>query len=353
MVKRPAIQEQPLHTAIAHARDSNRARQQVCVFRQALAQQQQDAGALLMHHLGPGSAAESPSSNITGAAQQGDAAESPGPASDSQQHANGSADAQRAQHAEQGHKFESAEPKHAQQGAGGLAGQPSGKAGEGRLGQTDRASPALHDGDHPQHGGDHAHLNGDRAQAGHQAADAQACTSTLDSTDSSGSSQQHSTNPQHSTSPKPGSSRTPQPDTHQHKSASSDSKLPSPDSAPAPATPSAKPDQFPNAKPQSTTANPSHTGQQPQPQPQPSATSQQQAQSEGQAQDPGQGVLALPGIPPMPATWPPINDLRCVLGNREQVSMLDGLQALVTGLTIKLLTHQVSTSINRTVLHCL
>ena len=337
MVKRPGIQEQPLHTAIAHARDSNRALQQVSALTQALAQQQ-DAHALLTQFLGGSNAAGLPSSSTADAAKQGNTAEEgPGSASISQQHA--SAGAHRAQHAEQGHKFESAEAKPAQEG--GLAGQLPEKGGEGRFGKTDKAPPGQHDGDHSQHRGDHAQLNGDHAQASQQAAAAQASTSTSASTDSSGSSQQHSTTPQHGTPPRPGSSRGPQPGPHQQEPASSDSKLPSLSSAPASATPSAKQDPFSNADPQNSTVTPSLTG----PQPQPAVASQQQSQSEAQAQDPVRDALALQGIQPMPAKLPGMHDLRCVLGNGEQVTMLEGLQGLITGLHFKLFTDQVSVSI--------
>ena len=340
MVKCPAIQEQPLHTAIAHARDSNRALQQVSVYAQ-----RQDPHNMLTHYLALSLASRSHPSNTAGSAQhaqQGNAAErSPGSASSSQQQASGSADAQRAQHAEQGQTFTSAEAKRAQQDAGAAAGQLPGKAGEGKSGQPNRASPAQHDGDHHQHHGDHAQLNGDRAKAGKQAADAQSSTSTLDSTDSNASSQQHSTTPQHDTPPKPGSPRGPQPGTHQHEPASSDSNLPSPDPTPDPAPSSTKQDHPPSAKPQSTTANGSHTG----PESQPSVASVQQPQSEAQAQDLVQAVLALHGIQAMPAILPAMDDIRCMLGDGEQVSMLDGLQALVTGFAIKMLTNQVRISI--------
>ena len=197
MVNCPAIQEQPLHTAIAHARDSNRVLQEASVLTQATAQQR-----LLMQFLGLSSAAGSQSSSTTGGAQhaqQGSAAErSLGSASSSQQQASGSADAQ---HAQSGQKFESAEAKRAQQGADAPAEQLPDEAGEGRLGQTDKASPAQHDGDHSQHHEDHAQLNGERAHGGQQAADAQASTSTSPGTESNGASQQHSTTPKHSTPP--------------------------------------------------------------------------------------------------------------------------------------------------------
>lgn len=338
MVKCPGIQELPLHTAIAHARDSNRALQQVSALTQALAQQQ-DAHAVLTRFLGGSNAAGLPSSSTADAAQQGNIAEEgPGSASSSQQHA--SAGAHRAQHAEQGHKVESAEAKPAQEG--GLAGQLPEKGGEGRFGKTDKTPPGQHDGDHSQHRGDHA-------QASQQAAAAQASTSTSASTDSSGSSQQHSITPQHGTPPRPGSSRGPQPGPHQQELASSDSKSPSPSSAPASATPSAKQDPFSNADPQNSTVTPSLTG----PQPQPAVASQQQSQSEAQAQDPVRDALALQSIQPMPAKLPGMRDLRCVLGNGEQVTMLEGLQGLITGLHFKLFTDQVSVSINRKVMHCL
>ena len=349
MVKCPAIQEQPIQTAIANARNANRALQQASVRTRALAQQQ-DVHALLMQHLGlVSSAAGLPSSSTSGVAQraqQGNAAErSPGSASSSQQQASGSADAQ---HAQQGQNFESAEAKHAQQGADAPARQLPGKAGDGRLGQTDKPSPAHHDGDHSQHHVDHAQLNRDRAQAGQQATDAEASASTSASTDSNGTSRQHSTTPQHSTPPKPGSSRAAQPDTHQHEPASSDSMSPSQNLAPAPATSSTKQDHSSSAKPQNTTTNSSHIG----PQPQPAVTSQQQPQTEAQAQDVVQGLLTLQSMQPMPASLPPMDDLRCVLGNGEQISMLDGLQALMTGFTITMLTNQVSISIGQSCIAC-
>ena len=341
MVNCPAIQEQPLHTAIAHARDSNRVLQEASVLTQATAQQR-----LLMQFLGLSSAAGSQSSSTTGGAQhaqQGSAAErSLGSASSSQQQASGSADAQ---HAQSGQKFESAEAKRAQQGADAPAEQLPDEAGEGRLGQTDKASPAQHDGDHSQHHEDHAQLNGERAHGGQQAADAQASTSTSPGTESNGASQQHSTTPKHSTPPKPGSSRAPQPGTPRH---GPDFKSPSSNSALARASSSTKQDHTSNAASQNTTADRSHTG----PQSQPAVASQQQPQSEAQAQDPVRGALALQGIQPMPASLPPMNDLRCVLGNGEQVSMLDGLQALLTGFTINMLTSQVSMSINCTIMQC-
>lgn len=241
MVKRPAIQEQPFHTAIAAARDWNSALQRASVMTQALDQP-------AAPYLGQSSAAASESSSTAGSAQhaqraqQGNAAEegSPGSATTSEQQASGSRDAQRPQHVEhagQGQQFKPGEAKHAQQGAGGPAGQPPGTADESHSAQIgNKASPT-----------------------------------------------QHARDPSH----------------HQTR------------------------------RHESPTANDSHAV----PKPQPSVAPQVHPQSDAQPQ-----VQGMQSGHSMPASLPPMEDLYCVLENGEQLSMLDGLQALATALNI---TYQV------------
>lgn len=270
MVKCPAIQEQPLHTAIAGTRDWNSALQRAAVITQALAPQQ--AALAAPDHVRSSAAASESSTTAGGAqhaqrAQQGGAAEegSPGSASSSEMHASASGGAQRAG---QGQQFKSAEAKHAQQGAGAPAGQPPDKADASNAGQMDWASPTQRD------GGNFPHLD-----------------------------------PQH----------------------------------------------------ESTTANDSHV----KPQPQPSVASRAHPQSDAQPQAQGmqsghimQSEHIMQSGHSMPASLPPMEDVHCVLGNGEQLSMLDGLQALVTALNVK---YQVlnaarvslSMSIKSSLMHCL
>lgn len=232
MVKCPAIQEQPLHTAIAGARDWNSALQRASVITQPLAQQHPAPD-----H-GRSSAAAAESSSTAGGvqhaqrAQQGGAAEgTPGSASTSEQQASESRGAQRPQHAGHGQQFRSGEAERAQQGSG-----TPGKADASTAGQIDEASPTQHDGDDSHH---------------------------LD--------------PQH----------------------------------------------------ESTSANDSHL----RPQPQPSVASQAHPQTDAHPQ--AQSRHSMQSRLSMPASLPPMEDLHCVLGNGEQLSMLDGLQALVTALSVK------------------
>ena len=320
MVKCPVIQEQPLHTAIAHARDWNSALQQASAITQALAQQQAGHASSPLP-LGQSSAAVSrPSSTAAGAqhAQQGAVADSHADsASSSEQETNGSFNAQHAQRASRARGFESSEAKHAQQGGDTQDRLLPGTGSEAKPDQAGIALKAQHDGDH--------------AQSAQHAANAHGSART----DSSGVPQQHSTPPQadSTSTPQGGTPRQPQADPPQHEPASSDSRPQSPDSTPVFPTSSAKQDQSPDAKPKDNTANGADT----QTQSQPAAASQHDQSQAQRKHDPQQAVVQS-----MPASLPAMDDLRWVLGGGEQLSMLDGLQALVTGLTLTILAGQVS-----------
>ncbi len=60
---------------------------------------------------------------------------------------------------------------------------------------------------------------------------------------------------------------------------------------------------------------------------------QQQQQKVYEAEAPGAGQVLQ-----MPPSFPPIDDLRCVLGSGERLTMLDGLQGTLAGLAVEVLT---------------
>lgn len=251
VVRRPAIQEQPLLTAIARAREWNSALQQANAVTQAFEQRQ---GGHIESHLGQSSTAASHSGSAASHAQSGGVTDSDAASAFS---TDPQTSAQRAQHGVQGQEFKSAKAKHAQQGA----------AGEAEPSQTDETPAA-------QHGGDTTPSN-------QQAADTQASSSDSDATPQQHTAPAQAGTPQHTQVPPP------------------------------------------HAKPEDQTLHESQSSQQPQ-------EEQQQQQQAGLS------------IQSMPARLPPMDGLKCVLGNGEELTMLDGLQALITGLTLKMLTSQVS-----------
>lgn len=258
MVRRPAIQEQPLLTAIARVREWNSVLQQAAAVTQALEQQK---NAHADSHPSPTYAAASHLSSTADGTEGSDAA--------SASSLNQQTGAQHAQHGGQGLGFKPTRAKHAQQGANAPAGQLPDAAGEGESDDADSASAAQH--------------KEDSSVLHERAADTQ-----VSSTNPDKSFQQHT--------------------------------LPSQVDAPQQTH-----DARPSAKPQGQTANDSQ-----------SPVASQQAQQQQQA--------GVPSMHSMPAQLPPMGALKCVLESGEQLSMVDGLQGLVVGLALKILTGQVGTT---------
>lgn len=272
MVRRPAIQEQPLLTAIARAREWNSALQQANVVTQALEQRQSGHTG---SHLGQSSAAASHSSSAAKGSLSGTVTASDAACASS---TDPQTSAQRAQHTVQGEEFKPVKAKHAQQGACAPTGRLQGAAGEAEPSQADGTPAAQHDGDTPSN---------------QQAANTQAS-----STDTDANPQQHNALAQ---------ANTPQ----------GTQDLP----------PHAEPEDHPLHEPQSSAAS-----QQP--------LQEKQKQQEQQQQEQEQQQAGL-SVQSMPAKLPPMDGLKCVLGNGEELSMLDGLEALIAGLTVKMFTSQV------------
>ena len=88
-------------------------------------------------------------------------------------------------------------------------------------------------------------------------------------------------------------------------------------------------------------------------QPQLPSAHQQQQQSVAQDNAPLEGqapaVATALGMPP---AFPAMDDLKCVLGSGEQMTMLDGLQGTLAGLAVKVLTGLVGSFFFIPVCHC-
>ena len=296
MVGAPAIHEQPLHAAIAHARDWNRVLQQATAVAQNRLVQQAGQLEIAGSHT-DGEALLIIAKHTAPVASQTDY----GNQSSGTQEERLTTDAAQAQHAQHagGHSQLSAssQAQHAQYDSKSARGAEALQAAEG-------AQSASHTQSHQR--------------AGSQNSSSTAPESDLES--HQGSSPAQPMSPQPKLTPNLEGSDAQSTDSTQAQPASVDQQQRLAPEA----------DQKQKLMPA------------PHLQPQQQQLGQQQQQQQQQRRQQLMAQL-LSSKRMMPPSFPLVDDVRCVLGGRQQLSMLDSLQGLMAGLVVKALTSQVWT----------
>ena len=355
MSGRPAIEEVPLQDAIASARDWNRALQQTALARQAIALQQSSGAQEVLDE--PASGSNRQAETLAGAQHaQHDAKDSKsgkeGASQESQQqHSSVPAEAQRAQQGLNKANHSSA-AKHAQHGDNnsGLSAAPAQAASQPSSPSPDSSAST---------------------EAGGASPPSQSSSSGTDQQTPSASASSSPSSQQASASHHP-SSRLKHPSQPDGNKNQDDLSAHSADPGEQPEhqhhTPVQQPSQ-PQSQSQSQSGAKSQPGVKLQPHPQPESQlpvapqqqqkpsgdqqqtqqrpslEQQQQQQQAEVQEGQQKVHEVAAQTPgagqvlrMPPSLPTTDDLRCVLGCGERLTMLDGLQGTLAGLAVKVLT---------------
>ncbi|DBA98759.1 TPA: hypothetical protein ACH3X1_014530 [Trebouxia sp. C0004] len=363
MSGRPAIEELPLQDAIASARDWNRALQQTALARQAIAVQQASRAQQVLDE--PASDSNGQGETFAGAqhAQHDNAKDlksgKEGASQEAQQqHSSAPAQAQRAQQDSNKEANHSSAARHAQHGgsSSGLNAAPAPAASQPSSPSTDSSASAGAGGASPPH----SSSSGTDQRMPSASAASSPSSQQASASHQPSSCLKHPWQPDgnknqddplaHSADPGEQPERQHDAPVQQHSQSKSQSGAKSqPGVEPQPQSqPEAQPPLAPQQEQQ-----PSGNQQQQQQQQQRSSVEQEQQQQQQQQAEVQEGqqkvhevAAEAPGpgqVLQMPPSLPFADDLRCVLGSGERLTMLDGLQGMLAGLAVKVLTSAPTT----------
>ena len=343
MSGRPAVQELPLQDAIASARDWNRALQQSAVARQAVAAQQAPLAQPLPHTVTPPPAKPQGRDISSLGAQhaQHDGAtnsnaEVAASADAGQQHSS-PAQAQHAQHDDDSSNNAAATQHQAEDSGRPSSNHPGSSAADAQAGSLKKkketslptsSSSEASLGDQP------SSMSGQSPQPGTTYAQGDNSPQLTDHRQQPGEPNSAPEQPQPPSSAQSQSHPGPQAQSHL-QSESQQQQQQQPPTSPEERQHQQQQQQHEVSAEQKQCQQPQLPTAQQQQQQQQQSGQQANAPSEGQAPAVATALGMLPAFPAM-------DDLKCVLGGGEQMTMLDGLQGTLAGLAVKVLTGLVS-----------